>query len=150
MGRMQIEKFINNVQNITSLLEIENRAKQEKSYIDNNYTTVGSRKYTFTQYRNMVKNTPLRASFKTAILNTLRLTPEETLSYKEEYKQKVKQEQNNLKLIIDYQGYIAKAETLIKSNHFISSVLGFAALTGRRVAILNEALKGVSLIAFLY
>ena len=134
MGRMQIEKFINNVKNISSLLEIENRAKQEKSYIDTNYTTVGSRKYTFTQYRNAIKNTPLRASFRTAILNTLRLTPEETLSYKEDYKQKVKQEQNNLKLITDYQGYIAKAEALIKSNHFISSVLGFAALTGRRVA----------------
>lgn len=134
MGRMQIEKFISNVKNITSLLEIESRTKQEKSYIDTNYTTVGSRKYTFTQYRNAIKDTPLRASFKTAILNTLRLTPEETLSYKEEYKQKVKQEQNNLKLIIDYQGYITKAETLIKSNHFISSVLGFAALTGRRVA----------------
>ena len=134
MGKMQIEKFIDNIDNITDLSEIEIRCKQEKSYIDANYSTLGSRKYTFTQYRNAVKNSALKNSSKKVVFDILKLNTKETLSYKEDYKQKVKQEQNNLKLIIDYQGYIAKAESLIRTNHFISSVLGFAALTGRRVA----------------
>ena len=131
MGLMQIEKFIDNISNLS---EIEDRCQQEKSYIDAHYKTLGSRKYTFTLYRNAVRDSSLEDSSKKVILNILKLTTEETLFYKEDYKKKVKEEQNNLKLIIDYQGYINKAESLIKTNLFISSVLGFAALTGRRVA----------------
>lgn len=131
MSATKIEKFINNLSNTT---DIEDRCKQEKSYIDANYHTLGSRKYTFTLYRNAVKDSSLNDSTKKIAFNILKLTAEETFSYKEDYKQKVKEEQNNLKLIFDYQGYINKAESLIKSNHFITSVLGFAALTGRRVA----------------
>lgn len=131
MGAIQIERFIDS---ISTLSEIEDRCQQEKSYIEANYSTLGSRKYTFTLYRNAIKNSSLENSLKQVALNVLRLNTEEASSYKEDYKRKVKDEQNNLKLITDYQGYINKAESLIRTNLFINNVLGFSALTGRRVA----------------
>jgi hypothetical protein len=131
MGLTQTEKFIDNLLCSSAVKE---RIIEEKSYIDDNYNTLGSRKYAFTQYRNAVRNSVLTKTDKDIALDILRLNAEETLSYQETYKKKVKSEQDNLKLILDYQSYIKKAEELIKTGRFINSVLGFAALTGRRVA----------------
>jgi len=131
MGLTQTEKFIDNLLNSSRVKE---RIIEEKNYIDDNYNTLGSRKYAFTQYRNAIKGSVLINSDKDMALDILRLNKEETLSYQEAYKKSVKNEQDNLKLILDYPSYIKKAEELIKTGSFINSVLGFAALTGRRVA----------------
>jgi integrase len=130
VGLVHIEGFINSLNNSKNTFEL---CKQEKFFIDNNYSTIGSRKYIYSLYRHEVKKYCSNIIQKT-VFNYFKLTENEICIYKKQYKEKVKIEQNNLKQIFDYKGYITKAEIFIDSNNFIDNVLGFASLTGRRVA----------------
>jgi hypothetical protein len=64
----------------------------------------------------------------------LKLDREEMFTINEKYKDKIQNEQSNLKLIKNPQGLIDKAISLLSSKSYIDRVLGIAALTGRRVA----------------
>lgn len=131
MSGLRIENFLKNLENE---IDIQNICISEKNYIDTYYLTISSRKKTYSIYRKAVNDSKFSMDIKKIILNTLRLSNEEMLKYKKDYKEKVKSEHDNLRYINDVQGYIETAIYLLQSKNFIDKVLGFAAITGRRVA----------------
>lgn len=68
------------------------------------------------------------------ILNYLKIEDFENRKINEDYNATVKSSRSNLRYILDVEGYIEKAVSLLKVDSFIDNVLGLAALTGRRVA----------------
>lgn len=62
------------------------------------------------------------------------ITLAETQSINDRYRAKVKEEQNNLKLVKDYKKMLSIAVQAVKSQDYSSKILGLALLTGRRVA----------------
>ena len=131
MGGLRIENFLKNLENESN---IQNICILEKDYIDKYYSSIGSRKKTYSLYRKAVNDTKFSMDLKKIVLDVLKLSNEEMLEYKKEYREKVKSEHDNLRYITDVQGYIETAISLIQSKNFIDKVLGFAAITGRRVA----------------
>ena len=131
MGGLRIENFIRNLENETN---IQNVCITEKDYIDNHYSTIGSRKKTYSLYRKAVNDNKFSIELKKIVLDILKLSNEEMIEYKKDYREKVKHEHDNLRYINDVQGYIETAISLLQSKNFIDKVLGFAAITGRRVA----------------
>ncbi len=131
MGGLRIENFLKNIENETN---IQNVCTVEKEYIDKYYSTIGSRKKTYSLYRKAVNDTKFSIDNKKIVLDILKLSNEEMIEYKKDYKEKVKNNHDSLRIIKDVQGYIETAISLIQSNNFIDKVLGFSAITGRRVA----------------
>lgn len=131
MGGLKIENFLKNLENENN---IKNICILEKEYIDKYYSTIGSRKKTYSLYRKAVNDAKFSMDLKKIVLNVLKLSNEEMLEYKKEYREKVKSEHDNLRYINDVQGYIETSISLFQSKNFIDKVLGFAAITGRRVA----------------
>jgi len=131
MGRFRIRYFIENLENE---IDIHNFCITEKNYIDTYYSTIGSRKKIYSYYRKAVNDSKYSLDYKKVILDILKLSNEELSEYKKDYREKVKFEQNNLRYIYDIEGYINTSIALIQSKSYIDKVLGFSALTGRRVA----------------
>jgi hypothetical protein len=130
MGCLRVKEFIGVVgktKDITSICCIE------KKYLDDNYSTVGSRKTAYSAYRKGIKESFLNETLKEKCINTFKLTREEMSEYKQDYNSKVVAEHDNLKLIFNYKEYIKKAVSLLDAKNYSDKVLGFAALTGRRV-----------------
>jgi hypothetical protein len=131
MGLLRIDNFILSLKTSDNIIAICNA---EKKYIHDSYPTIGGRKYAFTAYRNAVKINDFPDKKRKLVLKKLTPDKEELRDYLIGYKKQIKKEHKNLKLIKDCDGYIEKARSLIKNSGFIDNVLGFAALTGRRVA----------------
>ena len=130
MGCLRVKEFIGVVgktKDITSICSIE------KKYLDDNYSTIGSRKTAYSAYRKGFKESFLNENLKEKCINTFKLTREEMSEYKQDYNSKVVAEHDNLKLIFNYKEYIKKAVSLLDAKNYPDKVLGFAALTGRRV-----------------
>lgn len=121
----------------TSIVE---RLNIERSYLENNYTTVNSLKNGFTVYRNYLRsNLPLTlkirgVSLLNICLNVLKLTPEQQKVFVSLKNADIKHDKSNLRLIYDVDAYKNKNLQLLDSPYFIDNVLGLAGLTGRRVA----------------
>jgi len=131
MNGLRIDSFLKNIEVEPNIKDI---CLLEKNYIDNYYNTIGSRKKTYSLYRKAVNDNKFSMDYKKTILDILRLSYEEMMEYKKDYKEKVKNKQDNLRYIKDVKGYIETAISLIQSASFIDKVLGFSAITGRRVA----------------
>lgn len=130
MGYLRVKEFIDlasKTKNIKTICYIE------KKYLDDNYSTIGSRKTSYSAYRKEIKESFLNENLKNICLNTFKLNHEETSQYKQEYNSKVIIEHDNLKRIFNYKDYISKAISLLEATNYPDIVLGFAALTGRRV-----------------
>lgn len=131
MTLLRIDNFLKNLELKDN---VQNICIDEKNYIDTRYKTIGSRKKTYSFYRKVINNSKFSMDYKKIVLNILKLSNEEMIEYKKAYKEKVKYNHNNLRLIKDVNNYIDTAISLIQSKSFIDKVLGFAAITGRRVA----------------
>jgi hypothetical protein len=131
MGLLRIDYFLEYLHKYKNTQIV---CLEEKAYIDVNYKTVDSRKTAYSSYRKKVFESELACDIKNIVRETFKLSREEADNYKKVYNEKIKNEQNNLKAIYDVDGFINKAESLIINHNFVESILGFAALTGRRVA----------------
>lgn len=130
MGCLRVKEFIGVVGKTNDVNTICNL---EKKYLDDSYTTVGSRKTAYSAYRKGVKESSLNKNLKEKCMNTFKLTREEMSKYKQDYNLKVVIEHDNLKSIFNYKDYICKAISLLEAGNYPDKILGFAALTGRRV-----------------
>lgn len=121
----------------TSIVE---RLNTERTYLENNYTTVNSLKNSFTIYRNYLKsNLPITlkirgVSLLNICLDILKLTAEQQKIFVSLKNADIKHDKSNLRLIYNVDAYKNKNLQLLDSPYFIDNVLGLAALTGRRVA----------------
>lgn len=87
MGGLKIENFLKNLENENN---IKNICILEKEYIDKYYSTIGSRKKTYSLYRKAVNDAKFSMDLKKIVLNILKLSNEEMLEYKKEYREKSK------------------------------------------------------------
>ena len=94
MGGLRIENFLKNLENESN---IQNICILEKDYIDKYYSSIGSRKKTYSLYRKAVNDAKFSTDLKKIVLDVLKLSNEEMLEYKKEYREKVKSEHDNLR-----------------------------------------------------
>lgn len=130
-----LETSINNfIRNLEQNSEIKNVCLADKQLIDNKYSTIGSRKSTYSAYRKFIRNSPLADNVKDETLKILKLTKDEATAYKRDKKTKVTLKLKNLRDIKDIEGYIETGISLIKKPSYIEKILGFCCVTGRRPA----------------
>jgi len=131
----KIENSINNfIRNLENNSDINNICLIEKQIIDKNYTTIGSRKTTYTKYRMRIQNSDLKDELKLEVKKFFRLNKEERNQFKEDGVLQVNHDHLNLRTIKDITGYIEMGISLIKSTSYVEKILGFCCLTGRRPA----------------
>jgi len=128
---ISINNFIRNLENNS---DINNICRTEKQLIDNKYTTIGSRKCTYSTYRKFIKNSCLIDDVKNEILKFFRLTKDEATAYSNDKIDKVNFKLEHLKVITDVEEYIKTGISLIKKPSYIEKILGFCCVTGRRPA----------------
>ncbi len=87
MSGLRIEKFLKNLESESN---IQNICILEKEYIDKYYSTIGSRKKTYSLYRKAVNDSKFSMDLKKIVLNILKLSNEEMLEYKKDYREKIK------------------------------------------------------------
>jgi len=125
---------------LKSKTSIVDRLNIERTYLENNYTTVNSLKNGFTIYRNYLRsNLPITLKIRGVSLlkicfDVLKLTPEQQKIFVSLKNADIKHDKSNLRLIYGVDTYKNKNLQLLDSPYFIDNVLGLAALTGRRVA----------------
>lgn len=131
----KIENSINNfIKNLENNINIKNVCLAEKKYIDNNYSTIGSRKTIYTKYRMRLENSNLKEDLKFEVKKFFRLDKEERDQFKQDGVLQVNNDHLNLRTIKDVVGYIEMGISLIKSSSYVEKILGFCCLTGRRPA----------------
>lgn len=128
------ENSINNFLQKVENNNIKNLCENEKKYIDNNYSTIGSRKNTYSKYRMRLENSNLKEELKLEIKKFFRLDKEERDQFKQDGILQVNNDHLNLRTIKDVGGYIEMGISLIKSSSYVEKILGFCSLTGRRPA----------------
>ena len=133
MGIIQTEIFINKLNDVVN---IDQLCFDEKTYLDNNYSTIASRKSAYSVYRKAVKEN-CSQDIQQKVFGVFKLSKIENDKYKATYKEQVKYEHGSLKQIYNYKEYILKAESLIYSDNFIDNVLGFAALLGKYMTLVQ-------------
>ena len=130
-----LETSINNfIRNLEQNSETKNVCLADKQFIDAKYSTIGSRKSTYSAYRKFIRNSPLADNVKDETLKILKLTKDEATTYKRDKKIKVTLKLKNLRDIKDMEGYIETGISLIKKPSYIEKILGFCCVTGRRPA----------------
>ena len=130
-----LEISINNfIRNLESNSDIKNICLIEKQFIDSKYSTIGSRKSTYSTYRKFIKHSYLGDDVKYETLKFFRLGKKDAIAYREDKIDKVNFKLENLKVINDIDGYIETGISLIKKPSYIERILGFCCVTGRRPA----------------
>lgn len=130
-----LEISINNfIRNLESNSDIKNICLTEKQFIDSKYSTIGSRKSTYSTYRKFIKHSYLGDDVKYETLKFFRLGKKDAIAYREDKIDKVNFKLENLKVINDIDGYIETGISLIKKPSYIERILGFCCVTGRRPA----------------
>lgn len=129
-NEISINDFLQKIENNN----IKNLCENEKKYIDSNYSTIGSRKSTYTKYRMRIENSNLKNELKLEVKKFFRLDKEERDQFKLDDKLQINKDHLNLRTIKDVVGYIEMGIYLIKSTSYVEKILGFCCLTGRRPA----------------
>lgn len=129
-NEISINDFLQKIENNN----IKNLCENEKKYIDSNYSTIGSRKSTYTKYRMRIENSNLKNELKLEVKKFFRLDKEERDQFKLDDKLQINKDHLNLRTIKDVVGYIEMGISLIKSTSYVEKILGFCCLTGRRPA----------------
>lgn len=131
MSGLKIEPFLINLENNKNVKEI---CILEKKYLDDCYSTIGSRKNAYSKYRMRVENSNLNDEIKNIVKNILKLSKKETKQFKLDHILQINSDHVNLRTINDVQGYIEMGISLIKNSSYIDKILGFCCVTGRRPA----------------
>jgi hypothetical protein len=128
---MRIDSFLNNLKNTDDVINV---CKSEKEYLDFNYGSLPTRKRSYSDYRKAISTHDFEQEIKDDCLKVFRLSSKEYVEYKDAYKKTVVKSQDNLRSIYNYEKYIERAVSLLDYRSYPEQLLGFAALTGRRVA----------------
>lgn len=135
----RVENFYIRIKDMDSLKEIKKTALDELKYLNETCGSIGSLKTTLSIYRSYLsdhfgKKTVSKRRVSDFLLGILKLTKQQYIDYKLDYKEKVKVDNNNLRKIYDVDGYLDTAKSLLHAISYYDKILGLCALTGRRSA----------------
>jgi len=129
MGINQSKTFISRLLETSNTL---NLCAKEKECLDVGYDGLPTRKRAYSDYRKVISESDIEN--KSELLKVFSLTKDEKQEYNDDYRKKVYIKNGNLRCVYNYKQYIDKAISIIDNNSYADKVVGFAALTGRRVA----------------
>jgi len=138
MGIIQTDNFVHRLHNSDNPFQV---CLKEKEYLDVNYKALPTRKKSYSEYRKVIQESDLSVNDKDKFIKVFSLTKDEYSDYKNDYKRKVTYEHDNQKPFYNYQRYIDTAVGLLDCRSYPEQVIGFAALTGRRVGEIASTAK---------
>lgn len=131
MAITQTENFIDRLKQSDNPFLL---CEKEKEYLDVNYQGLPTRKKSYSEYRKVIVDSSLSDAEKEKYTQVFALSKEQYADYKNDYKRKVAKEHDNQKPLYNHKKYIEKAISLLDCKSYPEQVIGFAALTGRRLA----------------